>query len=840
VRVVDLRKCPEVTSLQRLLLGTLGTADTEQLENHIAQCDHCGRSLDTLMREDNVLHLLSSSATGSTPTNHVQTLIERLKNLPSSLPADATPTTTAPSPESRGLHDAATPEERGSPEDADIEAIRHLLAPPESPDEIGRLGPYRIRKLIGMGGMGVVFEADDLQLQRGVALKVIRPGLANHTDARQRFLREARAMAAIEHDHIAVIHHAGEEGSVLYLVMPLLKGETLEMRLQREGKLPITEVVRIGKETAKGLAAAHARGLIHRDIKPGNLWLEEGAGRVKILDFGLAQAVEQAGSLTGPGLVVGTPAYMAPEQAGGTTADARTDLFGLGCLLYRCCTGELPFHGETTLQVLRSLELDEPRPPNDLNPDVPSALSALILQLLAKDRAQRPPSAQSVVDALDRIEHGSPILQASVPVAIQPPALSRRRLLQRVAAAIVVFALLGIPSFLFGPAVYRFATDQGQLAIETDDPDIEIVVKQRGQQVQILDGKTGRSVTLKAGNYDLAIQTGKPGLELSADRFTLRRGQKQIVAVRWSPVVTHAEPQQIAVLRGHQTEVGPVACSADGKQAVTGSFDGKIVLWDIEAAKKQFELQAHLGWVASLALAPDASQALSAGSGVDRTVRLWDLQRRQERLHLRGPDKERFLAVAYLPDGARAVSDGGGDDNTLRLWDIAGRHQIRTFVGHTDRVWRVAFSGDGRRLVTGSRDRTVRVWDLETGEDLRKFEGHTDTVRGVAISFDGRQVLSGSEDGTVRLWSVDTGGETVQIDARSGIVEAVALSPNGRRALSGGHDGVIHLWDLDAKKELFQLKGHSGLVANVIFTPDGSRAISTGADGTVRVWRLPR
>lgn len=285
-----------------------------------------------------------------------------------------------------------------------------FLAPPQGPDEIGRLDHYRVLRVLGEGGMGVVFQAEDLDLRRLVALKVIKPAIADIDTARQRFLREARATAALSHEHIVAIHKVGEDRGVPYLAMPMLQGETLEQRLIRERKesnpapLPLNEVLRIGREIAKGLAAAHEKGLIHRDIKPANIWLVKGTDRVKILDFGLARLTDEEMQLTQSGAVMGTPAYMAPEQAQSAKhVDARCDLFSLGCVLYRLCTGQLAFSGPTTLAILRAVAQKQPKPPRDLNAEVPQALSDLVMQLLAKNPDERCPSASTVVQTLTSI-----------------------------------------------------------------------------------------------------------------------------------------------------------------------------------------------------------------------------------------------------------------------------------------------------------------------------------------------------------------------------------------------------------------------------------------------------
>jgi serine/threonine protein kinase len=289
----------------------------------------------------------------------------------------------------------------------DLEAW-DFLAPAQEPGEIGRLGTYRVLKVLGAGGMGIVFQAEDLTLRRNVAIKAMRPAMACSTSAKQRFLREAQTAAALEHDHIVPIYQVGEDRGVPFIAMPLLRGEPLDVRLDRDDALPIREILRIGRETAEGLAAAHAAGLIHRDIKPANLWLEAETGRVKILDFGLARNTADQQHLTQQGAIIGTPAYMAPEQATGQPLDARCDLFSLGCVLYRMTAGELPFKGTDAVSTLLAVATTEPRPPHKVRPKVPAAASEFIMRLLAKNPALRPQSARVVAESLRTLEHAPP------------------------------------------------------------------------------------------------------------------------------------------------------------------------------------------------------------------------------------------------------------------------------------------------------------------------------------------------------------------------------------------------------------------------------------------------
>jgi tRNA A-37 threonylcarbamoyl transferase component Bud32 len=290
-----------------------------------------------------------------------------------------------------------------SPDGAPTVPTFTFLARPQAPDELGRLAGHRILQLLGRGGMGLVFLAEELALNRRVAMKVMLPEIAAMPQARERFRREAKAVAALANDHVVSVYHVGEDNGVPYLTMPLLQGETLETRLRRETTLPVGEVLRIGCQIAEGLAAAHDARLIHRDVKPANVWLEAPQDRVKLLDFGLARGVSDA-RITQSGVVVGTPAYMAPEQVGGTEIDQRADLFSLGCVLYEMSTGRRPFEGENTLTVLANLAITKPPLPHAVNYEVPVRLSALVMWLLSKKAEGRPSSTIEVLKRLRKLE----------------------------------------------------------------------------------------------------------------------------------------------------------------------------------------------------------------------------------------------------------------------------------------------------------------------------------------------------------------------------------------------------------------------------------------------------
>ncbi len=332
-----------------------------------------------------------------------------------------------------------------------VQQVLDQLAPTDDPRMLGRIGTYEVAGVVGAGGMGVVLKAWDPALDRYVAIKTLSPALAASGSARQRFAREARAAAAVVHDNVSEIYGVAEANGLPYLVMPYVRGTSLQRRLDDSGPLTVAEVLRIGMQTAAGLAAAHAQGLVHRDIKPANILLSEGVERVQITDFGLARAADDA-SLTRTGVLAGTPQYMSPEQARGEAVDHRSDLFSLGSVLYATCTGRPPFRAESSYGILRRITDSEPRPIREINPDIPDWLVAIIAKLHAKDPAGRFASAKEVAELLEgSLAHWQQPASVPLPAALPAPAVCRtlrlrKTLVKGIMAMIAIFeiALLGI------------------------------------------------------------------------------------------------------------------------------------------------------------------------------------------------------------------------------------------------------------------------------------------------------------------------------------------------------------------------------------------------------------
>lgn len=412
--------CPREGELQDLMLGALLDDRANALGMHLLQCDICADKVAKVPGSDAFLQSFRKSllqGPNSYLSAPVAKLIARMQGIdPKMSSAD---------------RDSLLLTWEFDRKDREAEAPHVAMSPPPPAAELCRVAGYRVLRVLGQGGMGTVYEAEELALRRRVAIKVLRAEFAANETAKARFLREARAAAALDHDHIISIYQVGLAEDSLFLTMPVLRGASLEDYLEKVLRPPLSVILRVGREVALGLAAAHAAGLIHRDIKPANLWLENlgqdpqvehSFRRVRILDFGLAHEVMAEKPLTAPGAIMGTPAYMAPEQAEGGKVDGRTDLFSLGCILYRMTTGRPPFAGETVIQVLKGLMLNDPPPPHQICPGVPLPLSELILSLLAKEFTKRPASASDVANLLANLARES----SSTPDSPCPPKTSAK------------------------------------------------------------------------------------------------------------------------------------------------------------------------------------------------------------------------------------------------------------------------------------------------------------------------------------------------------------------------------------------------------------------------------
>jgi hypothetical protein len=417
--VADLMRCPSITTLRDLAAGRLAGDNADQLREHLESCQHCREATRRL-------------ETGS------------------AAPQSGDLPETARDPEFSATSACEFPTQAiALPPGCEDAPDLSFLAPTARPDALGRIAHYEILGMLGGGGMGVVLRGFDPKLDRVVAIKVISPRLAGSERARRRFLREARSAAAINHVNVVTIHSVDEEHGLPYLVMECLVGRSLKERIEAGPKLKPRQVLRIGMQIAEGLGAAHLRGVIHRDIKPANIMLLDGDEGVKITDFGLARVVLELAELTSAGQVVGTPAYMSPEQVRSEALDPRSDLFSLGCVLFAMVAGRSPFQGRHILEIGRKITEEEPALLHLLDPAVPRPLSDLVASLLQKVPGDRPATAGEVAGELRRLSE-DPDLEIGPTLAPRPAVKrvaeksQRRRVSRWVAAGVVL--LLAVPA----------------------------------------------------------------------------------------------------------------------------------------------------------------------------------------------------------------------------------------------------------------------------------------------------------------------------------------------------------------------------------------------------------
>jgi serine/threonine protein kinase len=755
--------CPSKRELQGLIHGDLAPDETDRLCDHVGGCPGCQDRMDTL-------------ATAETPQlpeavrhidRHAPPKQSQLWKAIDRVVVEVTRTSTVK---------ALTP---------DLDDDLRFLTPTDKPGRIGTFGEFEIVRLIGRGGMGVVLHGFDPCLQRDVAIKVLDPDLSNNKTAHQRFCREARAAAAVTHENIVTVHQVNEDerSGLPYLVMQLVNGESLEQRLRRQSKLSVPEVVRLGAQAAAGLAAAHAHGLIHRDIKPGNI-LIEGGDRLKLTDFGLARAAEDM-KLTKTGYVSGTPLYMAPEQARGDEADARADLFSLGVVLYEALAGKPPFEGNTPLAVLRRVA-DDPHPRlRRLNPDVPGWLEDVVDGLLAKEPKDRVQSAVEVAEVLaahaPHAANGECDPAAAEPCPLAGPkslsGIARRRHRRKMAVLVTLPFVTGIALGVIAAMGFGATSDSpsntGSGSLPVVPPPVVVSERPLDEPWKVFRTDSGGAVW---------------SVDACPDGKTLAVGFED-GTIRLFDIQTE---QVITTLAAHS---GPVWCIdflPEGKQFISASDDGFVKRWEVGHPKPLKEWEQSSA-VRAVAVSPNGLYlAIGERSGAVQIVNLTD--EKQTKLFRHSGS---VTAVAFSIEGMTVAASG--TDRTVSVWDIPRGEQLFKLDRHKGPVYAVAFSQCGNHIATAGWDKTVRVWSAKDGSEERVLTGHEYDVW--SIAFDERNgceghLASASSDGTVRLWDPESGKQLQKIVAHKPVAHVVRFSTDGSKLISGGRDGAVRMWEV--------------------------------------------
>lgn len=662
--------------------------------------------------------------------------------------------------------------------------------PDHPPDYVGaQFGSYRLTRLLGTGGFGEVYEAEHLYLARKRAIKVLLGHLARNPRFRERFLREAQLLDSLHHPHIMPLQGLEVAGDLIYLVMPLLTGGTLEQALKNVGRLlTLEEVVRYLDQMAAALDYAHSQGVVHLDLKPANFLLNA-EGLLVLADFGFAHIARQESLEGGSSLSFGTPAYMAPEHILGKP-ERLSDLYSLGVILFQMLAGHLPFAGENHWAIANQHLNARPPALRSLRLDIPPALEQVLARALSKSPSDRYQTAEALREAFW--------------AALRAPRAPSR------------------PVTASGPAVHRGMAS----------PSAPVV-----PPVVTFPARTGPAPPVGALLFTLhghAREVGRvawsPDSRLLASCGGVPFGDHTDKTVRlWDA----ERGQPLALLTSHTDQVYAVAWSPKSRLLASASGDKTVRLWDGISGQALSTLTGHTDGVGTVAWSPNGR--LLASASADLTIRLWDA----ESLQFLGTLKGHTLWIeelAWSPDGQRLVS--ASSDKTARIWDSMAERPLALLAGHTGAVLTAAWCPDGQRIASAGADKTVRVWDARRGQPLFTLAGHTDMVQKVIWSPDASLLASAGSDQTVRLWDAEHGQMLCTLVGHTTVVRALAWSPDGRRLASASDDQTIRLWDALRFQPLALLTGHTGAVQEVAWSPDGRRLASASKDGTVRVWSV--
>jgi WD40 repeat protein len=785
--------CPPVKHLRRLLAGELTAAEEEALDDHLLQCAACCRALESLTASEPA-SVRSGAADGPAPDPE---LLRRLKAVAGS------------------LVQVGDGRDRGGG------------VPADEPRPLPRVPGYEILGELGRGGMGVVYRARQVGLNRVVALKMILGGAFAAGKSLDRFRAEALAVARLQHPNIVQIFETGEAEDLPYFSQEYVEGGTLAAQLDGTTAAPHL-AAELCERLARAVQFAHDRGVVHRDLKPANVLLTVD-GAPKIADFGLAKNLEDHAAAGTPatetGLVLGTPRYMAPEQLSSSAPGSRLpvgpacDVYALGVILYELLTGRPLYTGATPLDVLVRVLHEDPRPPRAYRPGVPRDLETICLKCLAKAPGGRYATARDLAEDLHRFLVGEPV-RARPPSVLDRSVKFVRRHKALVGAAAGIAAALAAGIVATGLTALSEAR-QRRLADEH--------ARQAGlaRQEAVREACQARLAAALAALGGDNVREAADQLEAIPPE---RRGWE------WRYAAARLD-DSLAVLR----DAGRMLLPCPAGERFVSITDQGVRLWDVAGGPPSApltpdvpqDLNAVTTPAGGLVLAVDYHSGFLCVLGGDGRVR--------QRLTL--PGAVYMHAWAFDPAGTHLACAWYTDRpaKEFALFDLADGRQLARFdhVGEEFRC--VAFSPDGRRLVTGNDDRLVRVWDAAGGAALQAFEGHRGQINAVAFRPDGRVVLSCSVDQTFRQWDLASGKVVDERYGHDGPVNAVAYSPDGRWIASGGADGTIRYWSAGGGQAVAVLHGHTAAVCRLAFSPDGRRVASVSRDSAweARVWDGP-
>ncbi|MBT6156910.1 MAG: protein kinase [Planctomycetaceae bacterium] len=731
-------------------------------------------------------------------------------------------------------------------------------------------GDYELLDEIARGGMGVVYKARQVRLNRTVALKMILAGqFAGEADV-QRFQTEAEAAAQLDHPGIVPVFEVGEFEGHHFFSMGLVEGDSLAARIA-DSPLPPKEAAELVRQIADAIQYAHDKGVIHRDLKPANILLDR-EGHPKITDFGLAKKIGGDSNLTATGQVMGTPSYMPPEQASGRIdqVNEAADIYSLGAVLYATLSGRPPFQADNPLDTLMQVLEREPVSPRTLSPKVPLDLETICLKCLEKDRRRRYRSARELAGELQRFLDGKAILARPIS---RPARLwrwcKRKPVVASLTVAVIVSLIGGVffsTHFALEEREARKNAVQRKHEAESSEKQAQDLARKNAlladQHRRARDRAKRQAALAELGTYNVQllrvqdVWEENPGLALDLLNDTVRC-PKHLRDFAWGHYYQLSK-RDLLTLTGHKYAVSCVAFSPDGKSLASASYDGTVKLWDSETGEEKRTLDIKLQGdgeayqVTCVAYSPDGNTLASAGW--DGTIRLWDVASGKKNATLKGHTG--FVwSVAFSPDG-KTLATGGGTQyeapGQLRLWDVVTGQQKAALIGHKQLIFSVAFSPDGKSLASSGWSNTTTIWDALTGKKRATFAENSETdktIDSVSFSQDGRTLVtvarSGSKGrmegpGEVRLRDTETGHvqsmfEVEPLGAISFGTSRIAFSADGETVALPCRDASVRLYDITSGREHTRFR-HGDTPTCVAFSGDGKILASAGNGRIVKLW----
>ncbi|MHC1767236.1 MAG: WD40 repeat domain-containing serine/threonine protein kinase [Verrucomicrobiia bacterium] len=680
-------------------------------------------------------------------------------------------------------------------------------------------GDYGLLGEIGRGGMGVVYKARQVSLNRTVAVKLLPFSAATNPDHVKRFRTEACAAASLQHSNIVAIHEVGVHRGQHYFAMDYVEGPSLAQVLTN-GPLSSQRAARYVQIVAEAIEYAHQRGILHRDLKPSNILIDP-SDQPRVTDFGLAKRLEGDSSLTLSGQVLGSPSYMPPEQAGPQPGKVgrRSDVYALGATLYHLITGRAPFAAATMAETLAQVQQAEPVSPTLLNPHVPRDVKTICLKCLEKEPARRYQTAQALADDLGRWLHGEPILARPVSRPEKAWRWCRRKpLVAALTAAVVLAVLVGFAGVTWEGRQASRARDlaQGRL----------YAAQMKLAHGALLEGKLGGALAL--------LRARRPAA-----------GELDFRGFDWRYLYRLCLSSPSEVLGTNESGYLSVDCSPDGRAVAFGAGDGTVEIFDLNSRQRTKRWQAHTGPIDCLAFYPKNNNWLGTVSGGDGNLRVWDIVRQQAVLST-NVARGLFADFVFSP-GGRFLATRATDALSVDLWEFhageAAATPTLTLKTNLGFLGPAAFSPDERILAVCNRMKdgmSLRAtsYDLISGTLTDFPGGHADFIMAAAFSRDGSRLATGGADERLVLWDVarKTNLWTQRTDFIA--VTSLAFAPDGRSLFASGYDQNLRSWKVEDPTQVNAWAGHSASVNRLAIAPDGRSFVSASDDGAARIWRL--